>query len=152
MKHKRLWRTFHVDLNISCSWLERLNDLKAFNLISICEGHHLQIHPYDKQSHINLRLKPLYLAEAITEWQPCRDNIHSLVDQSPVSDDIYVHASLSLDYSFPDSAISREEFGVQFLSKHHRTQTSPEPWFEKWFQQTVELIESIDAQIVAIFK
>ena len=40
--HEKRWRDFCVDKNLEEDWLERLNSLKAFTLIGICEGHHNQ--------------------------------------------------------------------------------------------------------------
>lgn len=39
-EYQRLWNVRQVDLNLADEWLERLNGLRCFELISICEGHH----------------------------------------------------------------------------------------------------------------
>jgi hypothetical protein len=56
--YEREWSGFCVDRNLEDDWLERLNRLQAFSLISICEGHcDHRTEPSGKASHIKLRLK-----------------------------------------------------------------------------------------------
>ena len=39
-EYQRPWNGRQVDLNLPDAWLERLNSLHSFVLVSICEGHH----------------------------------------------------------------------------------------------------------------
>jgi hypothetical protein len=39
-KYQRQWKDYQVDKNLSDEWLESLNRLKCFDLISVCEGHY----------------------------------------------------------------------------------------------------------------
>jgi hypothetical protein len=148
--HQRRWNNRHVDFNLDDSWLERLNALNLFNLISICEGHSCDKHPYDKQPHINLRLTSQHLSKIHIRWLTCREAIHALVATSPVCNDIYIHASFSHEYSFPDASIRHEEFGIQVLCRRLRNQPTLEPWFDLWFQQAITLIETFDMQLTYI--
>jgi len=148
--HQRRWNNKHVDINLDDSWLERLNALELFNIISICEGHSCGEHPYDKQPHINLRLKSQHFPNIHSRWLACREAIHALVGTSPVCDNIYIHTSFLLEDSFPDASIRYEELGVQILCRQLRAYPTPEPWFDLWFQQAITLIEAFDMQIASI--
>jgi hypothetical protein len=142
--YERAWRDRHVDKNLADDWLERLNSLRIFNLISICEGHWEMEHPYDARPHLNLRMKPCYLSEALAKWDDCKDIVQDTVNRLPNSGEIYVHAHLALDYLFSDASFRDEGFSMEFECCHRRTGDLPEPWFEEWFRCLVSGIEVLD--------
>ena len=63
--HERIWRNHYVDINLKDEWLEHLNSLKVFKLISICEGHVYVGRLGRSTPHFNLRLK----AEIIDKFE-----------------------------------------------------------------------------------
>lgn len=63
--HERLWQGRCVDKNLQDDWLERLNRLSCFKLISICEGHAER----RSSAHLNLRLKPEFLSQIGAVWE-----------------------------------------------------------------------------------
>lgn len=148
--YERSWKNKYVDANLEDSWLDCLNALNLFILVSICEGHSCSKHPYEKQPHINLRLKTPLLAGIHTNWVSCREAIHALVLKSPACDDTYIHASFSHEYSFPDASIRHESFGVQVMCRYLRKHAMPECWFDSWFRHAITLIEVIDLRLADI--
>lgn len=38
--YQRNWRNYQVDKNLNNDWLIRLNSLRLFNVINVCEGHY----------------------------------------------------------------------------------------------------------------
>ena len=61
--HEKRWLDYCVDKNLDEHWLEELNSLQAFNLVSICEGHFSQAkNPSKKFAHISLKLKSKFAA------------------------------------------------------------------------------------------
>ena len=57
-EYERIWKGRYVDKHLADHWLEALNGLSCFNLISICEGHTTVDHHPREYPHINLRMKP----------------------------------------------------------------------------------------------
>jgi hypothetical protein len=80
-ENEKHWRDHCVDVNLAEVWLERLNHLLAFNLMSICEGHHTQVRgSVGRFPHIYLKLKESYLPGFVKEWDNLRsafmDEVH----------------------------------------------------------------------------
>ena len=146
--YERAWRNRHVDANLADEWLERLNSLCIFDLVSICEGHWQMKHPYDARPHLNLRMKPHCLSQALAKWGDCKDIIQKTVNQLPNSEETFVHARLALDYSFSDTSFRDEGVQMQFECSRRRTRDLPEPWFDGWFRCVVAGIEALDKQLV----
>ncbi len=54
--YERPWKDKCVDKNLKDEWLEDLNALLVFDLVSVCEGHPQSM--YTCQPHLNLQLRP----------------------------------------------------------------------------------------------
>ena len=67
--HGREWKGFCVDNGLEDGWLVSLNDLAAFDLISICEGHCDRCTDSPMTPlHVKLRLKERLLAGIARRW------------------------------------------------------------------------------------
>jgi hypothetical protein len=151
-KYRKIWGKYSVDPNISENWLERLNNLKLFDLVSICEGHFKEVHPYNRQPHINLRLKDEYLKYMFSHLPACEKTIQNILGLSPVCDDVYMHLTFLHEHSLPDSIIRYDRLFIEFISRFLRKEPYEESWFILWFCQTVTLIEEIDVHISGILQ
>ena len=75
-KYQRPWGGHCVDINLEDNWLERLNKLKVFDLINICEGHPKRVSSTaTRYAHIYLRLKDTYLRGLIKDWETIRPSL-----------------------------------------------------------------------------
>jgi hypothetical protein len=79
--HERLWRDYCVDKHLEDEWLESLNALKSFNLISICEGHLHQNLTNRAYPNINLRIKDEYLPFEFSKIDKKLDLFHRCKDE-----------------------------------------------------------------------
>lgn len=141
--YQKAWRNFYVDANLADEWLVRLNGLRIFDLASICEGHWQMEHPYDACPHLNLKMKKQHFPQALVKWDDCK-SIFMDVSLVPNGDDMFVHAHLGLDYSFPDASFRNEGFLMEFVCSRRRTTDLSEPWFKDWFLRLVWEIEELD--------
>lgn len=141
---RRAWRNYHVDVNLADEWLELLNDLFVFDLVSICEGHWHMEHPYDASPHINLKMKQCYLSQALVKWNQCKGIIEETVNRMSNNTYMFIHARLALDYSSPDVSFQNEGFLMEFECSRRRTKDLPETWFANWFGFLVVGIEEMD--------
>jgi hypothetical protein len=93
--HEREWRGFCVDANLEDEWLARLNDLQAFDLISICEGHcNRQAEPSRTPPHIKLRLKERLLRGVASHWDEHKMAVVGKVNRLFETGDTYVNLEL----------------------------------------------------------
>ena len=80
--HERRWRNFCVDRALKDDWLERLNGLKVFDLISICEGHGTAAETeLGRLPHFNLRLKSPIAEQLDDIWSSIRTEVGEAIDQ-----------------------------------------------------------------------
>ncbi len=78
---ERRWRNYCVDRNLEDDWLERLNRLRVFDLISICEGHEDEpVAVHRRLPHFNLRLKDTRAEMFAARWSETRTAIGEAID------------------------------------------------------------------------
>jgi hypothetical protein len=84
-----------VDRNLEDDWLEGLNGLEAFSLISICEGHcDRQAEPSRTPPHVKLRLGENLLPSIASRWDEHKMAIVSEVTRLFQAGDTYVNLEL----------------------------------------------------------
>jgi len=149
--YQRAWRNYYVDANLMDEWLERLNSLELFKLVSICEGHCGEEHPYDASPHINLRIGPELCIQAMQSWAEFKRILGDIVDDLP-GNDTYVNASIALDHSLPDSSCTSEVFRVSFECGQRRDTETMTAWFQSWFVNAIAAIELLDVQYCKFLK
>jgi hypothetical protein len=139
------WNGRFVDIDLEDQWLESLNDLIHFNLISICEGHTDR----NRYPHINLRLKAAFLPKNHTQKEVLVKTIREIIDN--VFKELQVNYSLTwnerwssldriLDRTLTINLISRTTFINEIQNRN------------KWFENMIQNIIVFDRSILANIK
>jgi hypothetical protein len=151
--HEREWRGFCVDANVEDEWLERLNDLQAFDLISICEGHcDRRAGSTTTPPHIKLRLKEHLLPGVARRWDDQKMAIVSEVSRLFQTGDTYV--SLELKFKLRSGTgrlIYQEDVVVRIHGRHARTSEELDDESRHWFQHSVSRVEDLDKIITRLW-
>ncbi len=136
---ERLWNGHNVDKNLEDVWLEKLNSLKAFDLISICEGHlNAARGRFSATPHLNLRIKVNYLPILIGNFDIISTKLYSaIVALFGVAD---TTADLELKITMTCSR-SRQEIRRDLLfhakARFTRQSTEMETNAVNWFNELV---------------
>ena len=151
--HEREWNGFCVDKNLEDEWLVRLNDLMAFGLISICEGHcNRRARSSGSPPHIKLRLKETLLPHVSQRWDESKMKIVSGVNRLFQTGDTYVNLELKFKLRLGTSRlVYREELVVRIHRRHARTSKEMDPETRGWFQRSVDRIEKLDSLITHLW-
>jgi len=147
---ERRWLDFCVDKNLQDDWLNRLNNLKAFSLIGICEGHHeRRTRSASRYPHIHLRLMEHLLPGIARDWEELRaavlNEVHRLFQ---VGD---THFNLELRFKLRagrGKLVYQEDLVLRMRCFTARTGQEMMPETSKWFAQTVARIEALDAIVL----
>jgi len=152
--HERRWRDLCVDKNLKDVWLERLNHLKGFNLVSICEGHHrLYKNPLSKYPHLNLKLKEQYLPGFAKEWANLRPAILNEVHNLFQIGDTYFNLELKHKLRAGiGRLVYQEELTIKMRRYQARIAKEMDPETVTWFDQCVDRIERLDKIVSAWFE
>lgn len=148
--YERRWRDFCVDKHLEDHWLERLNSLKGFNLVSICEGHSTQKHgTAGKYPHIYLKLKEKYLPSFAKDWGELRpvflNEVHKLFQKG----DTYFNLEFKLKLRAGiGRLIYQEELSLKLRRYQARTSAEMDADDHTWFEQSVESIEAFDHHVI----
>ena len=80
---ERRWRDRCVDTGLKDDWLERLNALAVFDLISICEGHPDEPEfEHRRTPHINFRVKEIHAETIAALWNSEQATLAALMDKA----------------------------------------------------------------------
>lgn len=152
--HERRWRDRCIDKNLQDVWLERLNALKNFNMVSICEGHHrLYKNPSSKYPHINLRLKELYLPGFSKDWADLRPAILNEVHNLFRVGDTYFNLELKHKLRAGiGRLVYQEELTIKMRRYQPRVSEEIKPDDAVWFEHCVDCIERLDEIVSAWFE
>lgn len=152
--YEREWRDYYVDKNIEDDWLERLNSLAAFDLISICEGHcNRQPEPLGTPPHVKLRVKESYLPGIGGRWDR-----HKMVIISTASDLFQTgNTYLNVEMGFRlKSGTGRLNYQEALVVRVHRGNTKPSSEMDEetrqWFEQSVGQIEELDRVFACLWR
>ena len=144
--YERIWRGRCVDRNLEDAWLEALNALAVFDLISICEGHvSEQPNRLRGRPHINLRLKATLLPEVIGAWSSTRKALREITIE--LFREIEASVTLELKHRIqlgPHEIQDRDDFTVKIQSRQAREGHSIDVGTISWFHYTVSAIEELD--------
>lgn len=149
---ERRWRDHCVDKNLEDSWLERLNDLRRFDLISICEGHFdSRRGAGDRSPHINLRLRSSALPASLDELALRLSALRTTVDGS-LSRDAWIRFDLTVNIRAATSVPPSEAKVVLCLRARHRREGEIlDSITYDWFTNAVAQIEAVDAAATVTF-
>ncbi len=145
-EYERRWRDFCVDKNLEDDWLERLNKLKAFILVGICEGHS-ENRPQSagRYPHINFRLRKSLLRGIAGDWEHLRIAMLEETGRLFHSD----NTSIRLELSFRLRAgqgkfVYHEDLKMKVMSFQERTTEEMGEETRDWFDSLIDQIEEID--------
>lgn len=145
--HEREWRGRNVDKNLDDAWLESLNTLTSFDLISICEGH--SAGRRNSEPHINLRIKAGRQFLVVANWSVLQTGIDQfLLEHSSDLHDTIVEAELRRrSRAAPGRGNDRHDDFVVKLCRALNTATVGAPMTE-WFERMIPFVRKLD-QVVA---
>jgi hypothetical protein len=143
-RHERIWRGRCVDRNLEDEWLERLNGLHRFELVSICEGH--ADRRVDDAPTITLRLRPEAAASLLDAWTALRRVFRRRLAETfaglPGSARFEIRETLFADA--PENS-SRRITATLFLgSAKKRTTRAMDRATERWFEDAIERCRALD--------
>ena len=145
-KYQRPWGGHCVDINLEDNWLERLNKLKVFDLINICEGHPKRVSSTaTRHAHIYLRLKDTYLRDLIKDWETIRPSL--LKEVHCLFQDGSTH--LNFDLTFKVRAgrgrfVYQEGLRLKIRANKASNGTNLDPTIQAWFEEVVASTETLD--------
>jgi hypothetical protein len=152
-KYEREWNGFCVDRNVEDNWLLRLNSLKSFNLISICEGHcNRREEPSKRIPHIKLRLKDYLIPGVAAHWDQHKMAILGEVNGLFQNGDTYVNMELKFKLRLGTGRLTyQEDLVVRIHSRRPRTSDDMDAATRCWFQENTSYIEELDGYITRIW-
>lgn len=144
--HEKRWRDYYVDKNLEERWLETLNDLDAFNLISICEGHFAQQKSSSRKfPHISLKLKEQLLLGFVKDWDTLRAEVLNEVHQLFQKGDTYFNLELRFKLrAGRGRLVYQEELGLKLRCFQARMSVAMDSGSYQWFDQSIESIKALD--------
>ena len=144
--HERVWRDHCVDRNLKDAWLEVLNDLAAFDLKSVCEGHVSERTNNDRaRPHINLRLKPLLLPEAVAAWDSVSAALADGMTGMFNAADTWATVELTLQVQLgPGNAVGPHKLWAKIRARRPRVSLEMDSETSDWFRRIVESIKVLD--------
>lgn len=151
--HEREWNGFCVDKSLEDDWLARLNDLTAFNLISICEGHYNRpAEPSKTRPHVKLKLKDRLLPGVAAHWSEHKVALVHKVNELFQAGDTYVNLELKFKLRTATSRLNYEEsLVVRIHSREARTSEEMDTQTGDWFQRNVSRVEALDDFVAALW-
>lgn len=143
--HERNWKTYCVDRNLDDAWLESLNSLDAFNLISICEGHNADDPRRRRRAHINLRLKDSLLPKDIrgfdAQAEALQEPIRRLFNSILTNIDIELRVRWRPSYQ---SCQVQPDLVIKIQALHDATPHDMNPETHDWFTSVIPRIQEFD--------
>jgi hypothetical protein len=151
--HEREWRGFCVDQNLEDDWLERLNGLGAFILISICEGHcDGGSEPSGTPPHIKLRLMDDFLPGIAGHWDEHKMAILNAISRLFQTGDTYVNLELKFKLRSGTGRLNyQENLIVRIHGRRARDSEAMDTRTFDWFSQSVNRIEELDHLIMLLW-
>ena len=152
--HEREWLGRCVDMNLKDSWLESLNALTAFDLISICEGHvtggrGVGGSPFP---HINLRIKDRFVPAAVQKYD-CHSRAIQLLLAKVFGDgcsDVEIDFSISMCLTRRRESIDRD-LTVRITATHQRTSAALDDVSRQWFTSGIKRVQALDSELAKMF-
>ena len=148
--HEREWRGFCVDQNLEDDWLEHLNALEAFVLISICQGHYDgRSEPSGTPPHIKLRLTDDLLPGVARHWNEHKMAILDAISRLFQTGDTYVNLELKFKLRSGTGRLNyQENLIIRIHGRQARDSEEMDTRTHDWFSQSVKRIEELDGLVV----
>ena len=150
---EREWQDRCVDRGLEDSWLDRLNRLTAFDLISVCEGHpSRQSDAHSTMPHIKLRLREAFLAEVTSQWDDHKLAVVDTVARLFQTGDTYVNLELKLRLRTTTNRLNYQEDMLVRIHRRHRMRSEAMgTGVRDWFDGTVPRVEELDTVIAHLW-
>ena len=145
-EYERRWRDFCVDKNLEDDWLERLNDLRAFILVGICEGHSDNESLSSKRyPQINFRLRKSLLKGIAADWDHLRIEMLQETGKLLHSDNTNMRLELSFRLRAGQGRlVYHEDLKMNVMCFQERRTEGLEEETRAWFEGLIDQIEEID--------
>ena len=148
---ERPWRDLCVDRNLQDDWLERLNNLRSFRVISICEGHYHPDSPGGSAKrfpHIKLRLKDQFLPDIPGQWDQLRPIISNELHRLFYCVDTYLDVELKYRFKWAGVRFAyQEDLTVRISGRRRRESPQMDDATLEWFERSVDRVEQLDSAI-----
>lgn len=144
--HERVWRGRCVDKNLLDGWLDALNSLSCYSMISICEGHSERMRtPNGGRPHINLRLKEHLLPLCITKYDQVSVVLqHKLIELfGNETTSAYIEIKIRINSSRARQEVMRDVV-LHVDSRVQRTGQDIDPNTENWFSKNIVCMHNLD--------
>lgn len=149
---QKTWRTFLVDEKLEDDWLERLNALKHFDLISICQGH--ADAPDDqprRRPHFNLRVKDECANALANAWPVHKDNIADAFASAFETAHTTAHLELRNGIIKDKNGVAPQNITLLKVARHtDLLKAQPAAPLHAWFDENVAAAESFDAYLTPL--
>lgn len=147
--HERPWRGYCVDSNLEDEWLERLNSLKVFHLINICEGHPQRAKSTStRYAHIYLRLNETYLREMVKCWETIRPTL--LKEVHRLFQDGKTHLNFALDFKLRTGRgrlVYQEGLSLKIRANKASSMNGMNESVRNWFESSIDCLEFLDQTV-----
>ncbi|MGD2155316.1 MAG: hypothetical protein PVG32_00460 [Anaerolineales bacterium] len=150
-EYERLWEGHCIDKNLADEWLDRLNKLGCFDLISICEGHSDR-RPGSASAypHLNLKLKEHLLPPVSDRWDKYKSVFFDQVNRLFQTGDTLVNMEVKFKLRLGVAKMSyRENLSLKIRCRQARTASKMDPKTATWFRRTVARLEKLDRSIAS---
>ena len=153
-EREREWRGRCVDQGLEDEWLEKLNGLRAFQPISVCEGHPVvQADPHGPSPHIKLRLREAPMPRIASHWDEHKLAVIDGVTRLLQTGDTYVNLELKLRLRASTSRLNyQEDLVARIHRRQPRVSHAIDPDTRAWLADTVHRIEQLDALVVELWR
>ena len=143
--HQRIWKTYCVDNNLEDSWLESLNSLQAFNLISICEGHAASGDRPRRRAHLNLRLKSAYLPKVALNFEAYVDAFRDRIGRTFYDNSCFIDVEFRVHLRpFDRDQCVSHELVVHIKALHAAGAAGMSNETRNWFNAVIPQVISLD--------
>ena len=143
---QRPWHGHCVDINLEDAWLERLNNLRIFDLINICEGHPKRISSTaTRHAHIYLKLKETYLRDLVKDWETIRPTL--LKEVLCLFQDGSTHLNFDLNFKVRTGKgrfVYQEGLSLKLRADKPTNSPGLDPTIRAWFENCITCTETFD--------
>ena len=148
-EHERRWRDLCVDKNLDDEWLERLNKLKAFRLVGICEGHsNRHSNTVGAYPNIHLKLRATILEGVAGKWPSLKAALLKDPAKIFIHDDTKTRFELNFRLrSGKGKLVYQEEMKVRVIGIKKRKSDEMGDEVRIWFEDCIDRIEEMDQAV-----
>jgi len=144
--YERPWRDWAVDRNLDDQWLECLNNLETFSLVSICEGH-IDVKPTSvkRRPCIILSPKVAYRRPITKRWYDLKKPLAAEIEKIWPGGDTIVEFEIQHRLVKNDDGLEDiEDIIIRITSERKRDMMILPEWIHHWFRQALLRIEAFD--------